>query len=197
MSQSKRDTFRALVRRVRAGDEQAAAALVQRYEPEIRREVRLRLQGASMRRLLDSMDICQSVFARFFVRAALGEFELDEPPQLLKLLVTMAKNDVTNWARRLQRQRRDTRKDRAIEGLPADSPAFHDSDPTPSAQVSASELLAEFRGRMTEAERRIADLRLDERTWEEIGVELGEGPGAVRKRLERARKRISRELGLE
>ena len=37
------DSFQALLRRVRAGDQEAAAELVRQYEGEIRRAVRLRL----------------------------------------------------------------------------------------------------------------------------------------------------------
>src|SRR5262245_23610315 len=55
-------SFDELMRRVRAGDEQAAADLVRRYEPAIRRAVRVRLRDPQLRRLLDSIDICQSVF---------------------------------------------------------------------------------------------------------------------------------------
>ena len=31
------------------------------------------------------MDICQSVFTSFFVRAALGQYEIEKPAQLLRL----------------------------------------------------------------------------------------------------------------
>ena len=77
------------VLRIRQGDEQAAEELVRRYEPEIRLEVRgwLRLRNPGLRRVFDSMDICQSVLASFFARAAVGDFDLDEPPQLIRLLV--------------------------------------------------------------------------------------------------------------
>jgi hypothetical protein len=62
-------TFRELIRRVRAGEEQASAKLVRRYEPAIR----VRLRGPHLRRLLDSMDAGQSVLLNFFVRAAAGQ----------------------------------------------------------------------------------------------------------------------------
>ena len=81
--------FMDLIRRVRAGDEQASAELVRRYEPAIRIAVRVRLNDPGLRRLFDSMDICQSVLGSFFVRAALGQFELDNPDQLLKLLPSL------------------------------------------------------------------------------------------------------------
>src|SRR4051794_23122623 len=84
--------FPDLIRRVRAGEPQAAAELVCRYEPEIRRFIRVRLTDPHLRRTLDSVDISQSVLAAFFVRVIAGQFDLEEPSQLIKLLVTMAHN---------------------------------------------------------------------------------------------------------
>src|SRR6516165_5183365 len=103
------NSFLTFLDRVRTGDQKAAAELVRRYEPEIRREVRLRLRDPRLRRDFDSMDICQSVLASFFVRAALGQYELDRPEQLLKLLVTMTRNKLVHQVRRQRRQRRDNR----------------------------------------------------------------------------------------
>ena len=59
-----------LIRQVRNGDEAAAVELVRRYEPVIRRQIRvwLRMQDPRLRRVFDSMDVCQSVMASFFVR---------------------------------------------------------------------------------------------------------------------------------
>ena len=91
-SPTSQESFEGLIARVRAGDEQAAAELVRRYEPAIRRAARVRLVDTRLNRLLDSMDICQSVMASFFVRTALGQFELETPDQLLKLLATMTRN---------------------------------------------------------------------------------------------------------
>ena len=94
------DSFAQLLSRVRAGDAEAAEELVRRYEPTLRRMVHVRLVSDRLRRLFDAEDICQSVLASFFVRAALGQFELATPEDLLKLLATMARNKVVNKARR-------------------------------------------------------------------------------------------------
>src|SRR6266404_599838 len=96
-------SFRDLLERVRASDQDAARELVQRYEPAIRRAVRFRLSDPRLGRLFDSMDICQSVLASFFVRAAGGQYDLQQPEQLLKLLVTMARNKLARQARAQQR----------------------------------------------------------------------------------------------
>ena len=88
-------SFRDLIRRVRARDQGAAAELMRVYEPAIRRAVRVRLVDERMRRVFDSADICQEVLVSFFARAALDQYELETPEQLLKLLTTMARNKLT------------------------------------------------------------------------------------------------------
>ncbi len=101
-------SFADLIGRVRAGDAHAAAEVVQRYEPAFRRAVRLRLRrDPRLCRLLDSVDICQSVMASFFVRAALGQYELSTPAHLVKLLATIARNKVINQARKQRAACRD------------------------------------------------------------------------------------------
>src|SRR5262249_4045474 len=97
--------FEDLIRRVRTGEEEAAAELVRLYEPASRRVVRVPLRDPRLRRVLDSTDICQSVLATFFVRANLGQYELDTPEQLLRLLASIARHKVTNQAHRHQADR--------------------------------------------------------------------------------------------
>src|SRR5262245_261676 len=110
MSDLDDDEFADLWARVRAGEPDAANQLVRLYEDEIRRAVRIRLTDPAMRSTLDSIDICQSVMANFFVRAAAGQFDIESPDQLLRLLITMAKNKITDHARKAHANRRDTRK---------------------------------------------------------------------------------------
>src|SRR6516164_3899598 len=102
-------TFTEFLGRVRAGDEQAAAALVRRYESAVRVEVRMRLADSRLRRVFDTMDLCQSVLASFLLRAAAGQYDLERPEQLVRLLVAMARNKVAYQARRQRAQRRDQR----------------------------------------------------------------------------------------
>src|ERR1700722_16338340 len=103
-------TFVTFMRRIRAGDGRAAEELVRLYEPLIRREVRLHLEDRRLARLFDSMDVCQSVLGSFFLRAAAGQYDLERPDQLAKLLVTMARNKLASAARGEHRRRRDQRR---------------------------------------------------------------------------------------
>src|SRR3954453_16678047 len=123
--------FQELIARVRRGDDAAANELVRRYEPAIRRSVRFRLTDPRLRRTCDSMDVCQSLSARFFVRAASGQYALDTPEQLLRLLTTMARNKLLNQARQEHAARRDNRL--VTDDIPAhDGPAVPPSPPRPA-----------------------------------------------------------------
>src|SRR5690348_10318545 len=121
--------FAEFVRRIRAGDEQAAAELVGRYERAIRREVRMRLGDPRLQRVLDSMDVCQSVLASFFVRAAAGRYDLEKPEQLVRLLITIARNKVIAEARRLGAGVRDNRRNVGLADLSGWEPAGAEPSP--------------------------------------------------------------------
>jgi RNA polymerase sigma factor (sigma-70 family) len=187
-------SFVALVLRVRAGDPEASAELVRRYEPAIRIAVHARLNDPGLRRVLDSLDVCQSVLGNFFVRAAAGEFELETPAQLLKLLVTMARNRLCNHVLKQQAARRDHRR---TERASAGGAEFVEPGPGPSDVASDKELLEVFRSKLSTEERHLAAQRALGCSWAEIGAEVGGSPDALRVQLARAVDRVTRELRLD
>jgi RNA polymerase sigma-70 factor (ECF subfamily) len=186
------EAFRELIGRVRSGDDRAAEELVRRYEPTIRLAIRVRLDQSDLRRLFDSMDLCQSVMANFFVRAASGQFELDQPEQLVKLLVTMARNKLINYVHHQQAERRDCRRQ-----VNVDETVVAAATPTPSQVATYRELLDSVRNRLSGEERRLADLRGTGSSWPEIAAEVGENADALRFRLTRALDRVASELRLD
>jgi RNA polymerase sigma-70 factor (ECF subfamily) len=185
--------FAEFLRRVRAGDEEAATDLVRRYEPLVRREVRLRLCDPTMNRLLDSMDICQSVMASFFVRAAAGGYDLEQPGHLVRLLIGMARHKLASAVRKHRAQRRDNRR---ICATPVDEIAAAGAA-CPGRRAQGKELLALVREQLTAEERQLADRRAHGHNWGEIAAELGGTPDARRVQLSRALDRVTRQLGLE
>lgn len=186
------DDFRDLIRRLRGGDGEAARALVERYEAAIRRAVRFRLTDTRLKAAFDSMDICQSVLGSFFVRAANGEYDLDGPEQLTRLLVGIARNKLASHARRQSAGKRDYRRAETPE--PAD---LAGTAPSPSRYAQAKELLRVVRERLTPDERQLADFRQEGLEWAEIGDRLGVSPVVLRKRLSRAMDRVAAELDLD
>jgi RNA polymerase sigma factor (sigma-70 family) len=184
--------FPSFIRRIRTGDDQAARELVEQYEPVIRREVRMRLRDPRLFSQFDWTDICQSVMASFFVRAASGQFDLDQPDQLLRLLVVMTRHKLAKQERRHRADRRDYR--RVEGGDPAYREGLRAANPTPSRMVAGRELLDRFLSRFTEEERMLADLRSQGYEWIEICTRLGGTPAARRKQLSRAVDRVERQL---
>src|ERR1700677_3721680 len=186
-------SFDELIRQVGNGDEQAAGRLVRDFEPVIRRVLRARLRSARARQEFESMDICQSVFANFFVRVAGGQFDLKEPNDLIKLLLTMTRNKVAEKMRRQHRLRRDSR--RTVGGV--EELALAGRDPTPSSVIAGKELLEQARQRLSEEERQLVELRGQGLSWEEVAASLGGTAGARRNQLARALDRVAQELRLD
>src|SRR6478609_7626982 len=124
--------FADLLKRVRGGDADAATDLVRKYESAIRVAVRTRLSDPALRRQFDSMDVCQSVLASFFLRAAAGQYDLRDPAQLVALLTKMAHNKLAMRARHEYRQRRDIRRNVQL-GDARPEPAAGSAEPNEQA----------------------------------------------------------------
>ena len=127
------------------------------------------------------------------MRAALGEYDLDSPEQLVGLLVRLARNKVASHARHEQAKRRDHRRN--SDGSAIDRVA--DRHESPSQIVAGAELLDRFRASLSDEERYLAEQRALGREWTELAAELGQGPEALRKQLQRAVERVAAELGID
>src|SRR5256714_14194111 len=188
------DQFEGLLYRVRGGDSEAAFELVRRYESAIRVAVRTHLSDPALRQQFDSVDICQSVLASFFVRAAAGQYDLHEPGQLVALLRRMAHNKLAMQVRSQHQQRRDVRRVSSISttlAMPADK------NPGPEQQAVHRDLLSRAYALMDPEVRRIADCRAGGTAWEEIATRLGGTAEARRKQFQRAMDQIAQTLEIE
>jgi RNA polymerase sigma-70 factor (ECF subfamily) len=191
---SEAPTFEELIRRVRAWDQEAAAELVRRYEPVIRRAVRFRLADARLGNLLDSMDVCQSVLRSFFVRAASGQYSLETPEQVLSLLTAMARNKLASQARKQRSLRRDNRRASPIAEGASRLVAPGDS---PSTALVVHDLQQEVRRRLSPDEWELLDLKNQGHDWAAIAARVGGNAESLRKKLSRAIDRVVEELGLD
>jgi RNA polymerase sigma factor (sigma-70 family) len=187
--------FDALIQGLRRGDSEAVREFVRRYEPLIRMKLRtwIRLRHPEMRRLYDSVDICQSIMSSFLLRLATGAYELDTSARLEGLLVVMARNRLNDHVKRHRTLRRSAHQ---VEDLdPADLDVVgHES---PSRAVAIAELLQAVRARLSEEERRLGELRMGGREWASIADEMGGTAHGRRKQWARAVDRVARELGVD
>jgi RNA polymerase sigma-70 factor (ECF subfamily) len=184
--------FTEFIRRIRAGDDEAARELVKRYEPIIRREVRVRLRDPRLHAQFDWTDICQSVMASFFLRAASGQYELRQPEELMRLLVVMTRHKLAHQERKHRALRRDSR--RLEERDPAYLEGHAAEAASPSRLVAGRELWDEYRSRLSDEERELANLRAQGCDWPEIAERMGGTAQARRKQLARAVRRVLEEL---
>jgi DNA-directed RNA polymerase specialized sigma24 family protein len=185
--------FADLLDRARAGDAEATAELVGRFEPRVRASVRRPLDGLNLRRVLDSGDISQAVLGQFFARLADGAFDLADEDRVAALLVAMARNRVRDQARREHAARRGggamVPADHLFSGLAG-------ADPTPSRVVSGREVVEELFARLPADVRLLAEGRAAGRGWADLAAEYGSTPQALRKKMARAVERLADDLGL-
>jgi RNA polymerase sigma-70 factor (ECF subfamily) len=186
-------SFRELIQQVRAGDQKAAAELVRQYESAIRRAVRFRLDNPRLRSLFDSMDISHSVLASFFVRTAAGQYDVDTPEQLVKLLTTMARNKLASHARKERVTKIDMQR---LDEL-AEASVPQSAEPDPGDEASAREICQEVLMRLNAEERELVELRNRGYDGATIAREKNSTPVVLRKRLSRALDRVLHEVGVE
>jgi len=174
-----------ILQAIRQGHQEEAEKLVRHYEPIIRRAIRLRLDDPRLRRVFDSMDICQSILAKFFQDAAKGKFTAKSEQDLEHLLVHMAIQKV------IDKQRHERRNSGSLpeEWEPAAA------GPSPSQVVTQGELLTTVTSLLSEKERWLAEQRAEGRSWVEMAAETGETRDGLRMMHARAMVRVRRALG--
>jgi hypothetical protein len=186
--------FSDLLERVRHGESDAALELVNRYESTIRVAVRIRLTDPRLRRQFDSMDVCQSVLASFFVHAATGAYVLHEPRQLVALLTKMAQNKLNMRARA---QFRHCRSVGRLSAATVEETNVACSLPGPLQQAASKELLDRTLAMMTPEIRAIAIRRMHDEPWADIASALGGTADGRRKQYVRAVGQIAEGLELD
>lgn len=182
-----------LLARIRSGDEGAARLLVERYEFAIRIAIRTRLSDPRLRRQFDSLDVCQSVLASFFLQMASGRYDLHAPAQVYGLLMKMATNKLGVRARNIFRKRRDARR---LSPQDVDEVDVVSIVPSPSQTAEDKDLLNHALKMMTPEIRDIAQRRMQGELWPRIAIALGGTPEARRKQFERAMQPIATALNI-
>jgi DNA-directed RNA polymerase specialized sigma24 family protein len=183
--------FRALLERLRTGDGAAAAEIVRTYEPALMRVIRVKMADPRLKKLHGESDIFQSVMGSFFVRVALGQYDLREPEDLARLLAVMARNKVAEKARR----RDVARGGEDLDGEGAAAVAAPDA--SPSRVVELRQLAEIARARLPADLIELVALRDDGLEWKDIAARIGGTADAHRKRLARAASAIALELGFD
>ncbi|HEX2838698.1 MAG TPA: sigma-70 family RNA polymerase sigma factor [Phycisphaerales bacterium] len=178
-----------LVELIAQGNRDAAAVLVTKYEPMIRRRIRARL-GGETRRLFDSQDVFSTVCRRFDRFVDGRRVRAATPGDLLSLLSRIAQTSV------LDKQRMVTRLDR-LEGEDSEFATLvrrrvdrEWADPT-AFEVDVKRWASLLD---SPQDRTILFRHLAGRSFEQVARELGISPELARKRWQLIRARLRKEL---
>lgn len=185
-----------LVHRAQAGDPQALADLLARYQDRVRALVRRRM-GPGLRQDLDSGDMVQEAMVE--VLEGFERFEMRDETAFVRWLSTLVENRLRELARFHRAAKRDRGREVRIDGSPSGEratgvPELSDEDaPTPSEVVSRRELgdrLGAAMLRLSVHHRDVLAARQTGASWEDVAGRM-QLPSAAAARMLHARARVS------
>jgi RNA polymerase sigma factor (sigma-70 family) len=173
--------FAPLMRRVAAGSQGAAGALVERYGAHILRIVRRKLNGR-LRAKFDSADFVQAVWASFFA-LPLDRYNFEESEALVGFLFHLARNKVVEAVRqRLQTQKYNVNREHALDGREvSDADTIVAREPSPAEIAIAREEWARLLAGQPEHYKQILEGLRDGETQQSIARHLGLNERTVRR----------------
>lgn len=183
----------ALLDRVKAGDQEAAALIFRRYTRRLLALARRHLD-TWMRDRVDPEDVIQSVYKSFFARHARGDFRLESWDSLWSLLCLMTVRKCADKADYLQAACRDARLEIRLPGDADGSTLWTvpGRDPTPAEAALLTETLDRLLRGLEEEDRTIIVLHLQGYTLHEISNRVDRAHRTVRRVIDRARRRLLR-----
>ena len=182
-------SFDQMMVRLRAGDDAAAGAVVERFSRRLAALARKKLDG-QIRRKVDAEDVLQSVFKSFFVRHANGQFEPTGWDNLWTLLTVIAVRKCGKRWKFFRASRRNVGREAAIGAESNPGWEAFDRQPTPDEAVAVADTVAHLMRGLDERGREILSLRLQGRLVEEIAAEVGCAERTVRRVLDHVKTRL-------
>jgi len=189
-----RDSFTDLMERLRAGDQDAAREVFQRF---VRKLVALAASqfDAVLRRKVDPEEVVQSAYKSFFLRYGAGKLEVRDWGSLWGLLTMITLRKCFDRAEYHRAQRRDVRREAAAHpGATGTEPWWEAiaREPTPDEAAVLAETVEQLLRGLAEDDRPILEMSLQGYTTQEISEQLGRPERSVRRLRERLRKELER-----
>ncbi|HYT87142.1 MAG TPA: sigma-70 family RNA polymerase sigma factor [Gemmataceae bacterium] len=179
----KRQEFTQLFEQVREGGEGAVRQLLERYGPHIMAVIRQKLD-VGMRSIFDSLDFLQEVWASFFA----GELDhtFNDPAALMKFLVCMARNKVTDEMRKRLNGKYNLKREHSLDGSARiEAAKLRSSDATPGEQLAAKETWERLRSHLPFHHQRILEMLREGHTHADIARELKLNEKTIRRQIQK------------
>jgi RNA polymerase sigma-70 factor (ECF subfamily) len=182
----------ALVARWRAGDQQAAAELFQRYASRLVALARSRLPARLTHRV-DPEDVVQSVYRSFYAGARQDRYDLQRGGDLWRLLVTITLRKVYYQVRRNAAGKRAVDLEQGFgseDSLLGIQPRMLAREPSPVEALALAESLKQLMAELQPLHRRMLELRLLGNDLEAIATATDRTQRTVRRVLDEVRQRL-------
>jgi len=180
----------------RAGNQDAARQIFERYVAQLLALASRRISQRLASRV-DAEDIVQSVFRTFFHRAREGQFHLDDPDDLCKLLARITVHKTLRQIAFHKRAKRDPGMETGqSDGEDDQMMTLLASEPTPEDTVALFDQMDHFLGQLGPEDRRILQMRMEGYSNVEIAEKLNITDRKIRRLMERIRGQAALE-GLE
>jgi RNA polymerase sigma factor (sigma-70 family) len=179
-----------LLARWRAGNEQAAGLLFERYAARLIALARSRL-SARLQGRVDPEDVVMSAYRSFFAGAKAGRFDLERGGDLWRLLVAMTLRKLYHQVQRHSRGKRAVGQEQASlgpDGFLAAEAAALAREPAPVEAVALAEQVERMMAGLEPLQRRMLELRLQGYTLFEIAEATQRTERTVRRLLERVKQ---------
>jgi len=181
-------TDQALLALVRAGDEDAAKQLYEKYARRVFGLVRSKMSDR-MRTDTEPEDLVQSVFRSIFRGVCAGSYDAPDGETLWSLVAVIAANKVREKGRQNGAARRDSSRSVPLES--AVNELASGDQAVEMLQLSIRETLELLR----ETDREILTLRMQGHTVEEVATKTGRARRTVERSLQNSRVRLADLLG--
>lgn len=176
-----------LIRRFRAGEDDAATQLYKRYAKRLHRLAQ-RNTGADLARRFDADDVVQSVFRTFFRRVRTGLYDLPDGDELWRLLLVISLNKIRALAihHRAQKRSVSTTLAPGTELLSQ----LTDENSENLALTSLKMVIGDVLSNLPEVQQRMIVRRIEGCQVEEIAAETGRSKRTVERVLQDFRGRL-------
>jgi RNA polymerase sigma-70 factor (ECF subfamily) len=158
---------------LRAGDEQAAHVIYERWAGRLIGLARARL-GGSIAGKEDPEDVVQSVYRSFFRRDAEAPYQFGDWQDVWALLATIARRKCVNRRLHYSSERRATSRESRPDAIDAGS-----AEPPPEEVAMLAETVQSLLLRFPARERAVVELSLQGYTVKEISAQLGRAERSV------------------
>jgi RNA polymerase sigma factor (sigma-70 family) len=188
------DSFTALMDRLKAGEDEAARQVFERFAARLVGLAKVSLD-ARLAQKVDPEDLVQSAYKSFFVRHRDGDVLVGGWDGLWGLLTLITLRKCADRAEYYRAAKRDVRRE--VSGRPDDSsPVIDlalDRDPRPDEAAVLSETVEALFQSLDDAdERTVLEMSLQGYTAAEISEQTGRAERSVRRLRERTRTRLER-----